>query len=188
MENKTAHPVLSVNGTDNGEARSNPKYWYAVYVRFRHEKRVRDVLMTNEIECFLPIQEEIRQWSDRKKKVERVLIPMMLFVRIEDKQRVTVLSNPSVSGFVRLRGESNPARIPDDQMERFKFMVGAADSAIQFTDQPLTPGEKVRVVRGPLCGLEGELTQVDGDTVVYVRLDCLGCASVRIAMNSVEKI
>ena len=152
MENKTAHPVLSVNGTDNGEARSNPKYWYAVYVRFRHEKRVRDVLETNEIECFLPIQEEIRQWSDRKKKVERVLIPMMLFVRIEDKQRVTVLSN------------------------------------IQFTDQPLTPGEKVRVVRGPLCGLEGELTQVDGDTVVYVRLDCLGCASVRIAMNSVEKI
>lgn len=158
------------------------------YVRFHHEKKVRDVLEDKGIECFLPVQEEIRQWSDRKKKIERVLIPMMLFVRIADMQRMMVLSNPSVSGFLRLKGESKPARIPDDQMDRFKFMVGAADSAIQFTDHPLTPGEKVRVVRGPLCGLEGELTEIDGDTVVYVRLNCLGCASVRIATNSVEKI
>ncbi len=187
MENKTALEPLSVNGTDNGEARSKPKFWYAVYVRFRHEKKVRDVLSANQIECFLPIQEEIRQWSDRKKKIERVLIPMMLFVRIADEERVTVLANPSVSGFLRLRGETRPARIPDEQMERFRFMVGAADTAIQFTE-PLAPGEKVRVARGPLRGLEGELTRIDGETAVSIRLDCLGCASVRIEMNSIEKI
>ena len=164
------------------------KHWHAVYTASRAEKKVRERLDAAGIECFLPVQAVVRQWAHRKARVVVPVIPGLLFVRVERKDRVPVLETQGVVAFLKLRGEREPATIPDDQMERFKFMVGAADSAIQFTDQPLTPGEKVRVVRGPLCGLEGELTQVDGDTVVYVRLDCLGCASVRIAINSVEKI
>ena len=31
------------------------------------------------IENFLPVQEEIRQWTHRRQKVTRVVIPMMIF-------------------------------------------------------------------------------------------------------------
>ena len=41
---------------------------------------------------------------------------------------------------------------------------------------PLARGEKVRVVKGPLTGLVGELVTVDGRSKIAVRLNMLGCA------------
>ncbi|WP_369678142.1 transcription termination/antitermination NusG family protein, partial [Bacteroides sp. CAG:189] len=42
------------------------KSWLAAYVRLHHEKKTRDRLTAMGIECFLPVQEEIHQWSDRR--------------------------------------------------------------------------------------------------------------------------
>lgn len=61
-----------------------------------------------------------------------------------------------------LRGESTPAVIPDQQMLRFKFMLDYSDEAISMNTSPLAPGEKIRVIKGPLAGLEGELVNVNG--------------------------
>lgn len=59
------------------------KSWLAAYVRLYHEKKTRDRLTAMGIESFLPVQEEIHQWSDRRKKIERVVIPMMIFVHVD---------------------------------------------------------------------------------------------------------
>lgn len=72
--------------TGNGEA--YPKQWLAVYVRLYHEKKTSARLNTMGIENFLPIQEEIHQWSDRRKKISRVLIPMIVFVHVEYLQPI----------------------------------------------------------------------------------------------------
>ena len=50
------------------------------------------------------------------------------------------------------------------------------------------PGELIRVVKGPLKGLEGELVEVDGKAKVVVRLDLLGCAGVDMPVGFVEKM
>ena len=71
---------LPADGTGNGVAR--PKHWYAAYVRLYHEKKISIQLSKMGIENFLPVQEEIHQWSDRRKKIERILIPMIVFVRV----------------------------------------------------------------------------------------------------------
>ena len=89
------------------------KSWLAAYVRLHHEKKTRDRLTAMGIECFLPIQEEIHQWSDRRKKVERVVIPMMIFVRVSDEERGLPLTLSAISRYMVLRGESVPAVIPD---------------------------------------------------------------------------
>lgn len=75
--------------TGNGEA--YPKQWLAVYVRLYHEKKTSARLNTMGIENFLPIQEEIHQWSDRRKKISRVLIPMIVFVHVDALERKKVL-------------------------------------------------------------------------------------------------
>ena len=72
--------------TGNGEA--YPKQWLAVYVRLYHEKKTSARLNTMGIENFLPIQEEIHQWSDRRKMVDTVLLPMMVFVHVNPKERM----------------------------------------------------------------------------------------------------
>ena len=77
---------------------------------------------------------------------------------------------------------------PDEQMERFKFMLDYSDEAVEMCTAPLAPGELIRVVKGPLKGLEGELVEMDGKAKVVVRLDLLGCAGVDMPVGFVEKI
>lgn len=163
------------------------KRWLAAYVKMHHEKKVRDRLTAMGIHNFLPVQEEVRQWSDRKKKVERVLIPMMIFVRVDTEEQRSVITHPSIIHYLTLRGEHSPTEIPADQMDRFRFMLDHSDSAVSFSDNDLQPGEKVRVIKGPLTGLEGELITVEGKSRIIIRIEQLGCAEVEISLSMVEK-
>lgn len=87
-----------------------------------------------------------------------------------------------------MRGESSPAVIPDEQMARFRFMLDYSEEAICMNSSPLARGEKVRVVKGPLTGLVGELVNVDGKSKIAVRLNMLGCACVNMPIGYVEAI
>ena len=99
-----------------------------------------------------------------------------------------VLTLSSISRYMVLRGESTPAVIPDQQMLRFKFMLDYSDETISMSTSPLAPGEKIRVIKGPLAGLEGELVHVNGKSKVAVRLTMLGCACVDIPAGCVEPV
>ena len=90
--------------------------------------------------------------------------------------------------YMVLRGQSTPAVIPDEQMERFRFMLDYSEEAIEVCSSPLAPGEQVRVIKGPLAGLEGELVTIDGKSKVAVRLDMLGCAHVDMPVGFVERV
>ena len=67
-DNSNTHSVPPVNGTDDREARS--KFWIAVYTRPRSEKKAASELNKLGIETYLPIQRQLRKWSDRKKIVD----------------------------------------------------------------------------------------------------------------------
>ena len=156
------------NGTGEGVAHS--KRWYVAMVRMH------------------PVQQEVHQWSDRRKKVEAVLLPMMVFVHVDPKERMEVLSFSTVSRYMVMRGESTPAVIPDEQMARFRFMLDYSEEAVCMNSSPLARGEKVRVIKGPLTGLVGELVNVDGKTKIAVRLNLLGCACVDMPIGYVESV
>ena len=76
-----SHTVTTVEGTDGREAL--PKRWIAALVKVRSEKAVGKKLLDLQIENYVPTQWEIHQWSDRRKKVERVVIPMVVFIHAE---------------------------------------------------------------------------------------------------------
>lgn len=172
------------NGTGEGVAYS--KRWYVALVRMHHEKKVAERLNKMGIENFVPVQQELHQWSDRRKMVESVLLPMMIFVHVDPKERKEVLSFSTVSRYMVLRGESGPAVIPDEQMARFRFMLDYSEEAVSMSTTLLARGEKVRVIKGPLTGLVGELVNVDGKSKIAVRLNLLGCACVDMPIGYVE--
>ena len=172
------------NGTGEGVAYS--KRWYVALVRMHHEKKVAERLNKMGIENFVPVQQELHQWSDRRKMVESVLLPMMIFVHLDPKERKEVLSFSTVSRYMVLRGESSPAVIPDEQMARFRFMLDYSEEAVSMSTTLLARGEKVRVSKGPLTGLVGELVNVDGKSKIAVRLNLLGCACVDMPIGYVE--
>ena len=87
-----------------------------------------------------------------------------------------------------LRGESRPAVIPEEQMERFRFMLDYSPEAVEICSTPLAAGDAVKVIKGPLAGLEGELVMIGGKSKVAVRLDMLGCAHVDMPIGYGERI
>ncbi len=113
---------------------------------------------------------------------------MMIFVHVNASEQRTVVTLPSVLRYMVLRGEKAPTAIPAAQMEQFRFMVDTSGSAVQFDTRPLSPGEKVRVIKGALSGLEGELVTVDGKSVIALRIEQLGCATVEMHRSMVEPI
>lgn len=162
--------------------------WYVAYVRLFHERKTAEKLTAMGIECFVPIREEVHQWSQRKKKVQRVLIPQMIFIHATQKERMEALNLSSISHYMVLRGEHTPAVIPDRQMQQFMFMVDYSEETIEMYNSALEPGQSIRVIKGPLAGLEGELLEIEGKSKVMVRLDILGCIGVDMPVGYVVSV
>lgn len=162
--------------------------WYVAYVRMHHERKASLKLEAMGIECFVPLREEIHQWSQRKKKVSVVLTPQMIFIHATEEERMRALTLSSISRYLVLRGEHQPAVVPNSQMERFMFMVNYSEECVYSMENPLTPGQKIKVIKGPLTGLEGEFIEMEGKTKVVVRLDILGCFGTNMPAGYVEAI
>ena len=133
--------LLSTDVIGSSVARS--KRWLVAIVRICHEKKTGERLTKMGIENFLPIQQEVHQWSDRRKVVESVLLPMMVFVHADPKERKEVLSFSTVSRYMVMRGESSPTIIPDEQMARFRFMLDYSEEAICMNSAPLARQKEV---------------------------------------------
>lgn len=172
----------------NRRSDAGSRQWLVAYVKSCMEKKTAERLRAMGVECYLPMQSVIRQWSDRRKRVDRLVLPMLLFVRVSPQERPLPLTLAAVTRYMVLRGQHEPAVIPDEQMERFRFMLDYSPEAVGFSAAPLTPGDPIRVIKGPLAGLEGELVQLGGKRQVLVRLDLLGCAHVEVPIGFIEKV
>ena len=179
------HSISTVDVTDDRGA--YPKHWVAALVQVRSEKSVGKKLQDMGIENYVPTQIEIHQWSDRKKKVERVVIPMIVFIRAEEKVIKEVAYHSCIHKLVTAPGQRTPAIIPDAQIENLKFMLGQAEAQVEVKDRVFRTGDHVRVVRGPLKDLEGELCKVETEKpMVAVQIDCLGYACISIDKADLE--
>ena len=164
-----------------GSSVARSKRWLVAIVRICHEKKNRvSGLRKWGSKISFQFNKKSINGATAVKIVDRVLLPMMIFVHVDLQEQKEVLTLSSISRYMVLRGESTPAVIPDQQMLRFKFMLDYSDETISMSTSPLAPGEKIRVIKGPLAGLEGELVHVSGKSKVAVRLTMLGCACVDI--------
>lgn len=164
------------------------QHWYVFYVRMHHEKKTAEKLANLGVTYYLTVQEVTRQWSDRKKKLKIVVIPMMIFVKADEVKRVELLRDiPAITGSLIDRTTGRPAIIRDDEMKRFMFMLDYSEEAVHFIGEPLQPGTNIEVVKGPLSGLRGELLELNGKSHVVIRISQLGCASIEMPVGYVKK-
>lgn len=179
--------VSTVNGTVDREA--SPKHWYVAQVQMKCEKKSAQRLAQLGHETFVPVRQEIHQWSDRRKKMERVLIPLLVFVYTYDECIKEIGKFSFVHRMLCAPGDKVPAIIPDEQIERFKFMLGHCDSEITIESPEIKIGDTVRIVRGSLRGLEGFVTEIsDSKSKVSIMIDYIGYASIILDKNNLEII
>jgi transcription antitermination factor NusG len=129
--------------------------WCAVYTRHQHEKTIGEMLEAKGFEVFLPLYESTRRWKDRRKVISLPLFPCYVFVRGAHERRLPVLTTPGVHMIIS-RGE-RIATVPEEEIEAIRRII---DGQLSVEPHPfLRCGERVRVVRGSLQGVEGILTR-----------------------------
>jgi transcription antitermination factor NusG len=129
--------------------------WCVIYTRHQHEKSVSEMLESKGFEAFLPLYESTRRWKDRRKVLSLPLFPCYVFVRGAMERRLPVLTIPGVHMIIS-HGD-RLATVPEDEIEAIRRTI---DGPFAVEPHPfLRCGERVRVVRGSLEGVEGILTR-----------------------------
>ena len=159
--------------------------WSVVYTYPHAEKRIAEELNGKSITTYLPIQTEIRQWSDRKKKIQCPLFPNYVFVQARRMDHHTILSVPGVTRFISLDGR--PVTIPEAEMKSL-LMLSESNTGI-VREAYFYIGDKVRVISGPFAGLQGMLMEKNGSKRFFTRFDSIEQAvSVIVDVQFLERI
>ena len=172
-----------VNGTNDREA--YPKRWIAMLVQVNCEKKTAIRLGKVGYETYIPTQQEVHQWSDRKKKVDRLIMPMVVFVRATVREEVWLRDQSYIYKLLALPGSDEDKKkfatpIPDNQIERLQFLLENAESEVTIVSN-FKVGDSVRVISGPLKGLEGVVSEAEEkSSIVAIQIDGLGYACVKI--------
>jgi transcription antitermination factor NusG len=132
--------------------------WFALQVRTTRELSVAVLLRGRGYTPFLPLYRCRKRWSDRIKVVDAPLFPGYVFCRLDIQNRLPVLMTPGVTqivGYSRL-----PAPVDEAEINAIQTVIASG-----FPNQPwpfLQVGDRVRIERGPLSGLEGILLSIRG--------------------------
>lgn len=153
-------------------SREKPDYmnWYVLYTKPRAEKKSADELEKMGMEVFCPMITEIRQWSDRKKKVTRPLFTSYIFVRLMPKERNNVFQVPGVVRYLHWLGK--PAIARDEEIETIQKWLND-DHYEDVQVKNIEPGDKVTLNSGALKGKTGIVQKV-GKKEIRLTLESLG--------------
>ncbi|MBB3057082.1 UpxY family transcription antiterminator [Mucilaginibacter gotjawali] len=160
--------------------------WYPVYTHPRSEKKAFEALIKKGVEAYLPLQRQLKQWSDRKKWVEEPFIKSYLFVRIKEHEQTEVLMTKGIARFIYFSGRITP--MPDRQINELKLLI-ASPYELEVTEQDLQPGENIIIKAGPLKGLKGEIISYRSQKQLALRLENLGYSIiVHVSASLIDRV
>lgn len=139
--------------------------WYAVYTKPRWEKKTAALLAQKELESYCPLNRVVKQWSDRKKKVEEPLFTSYVFVHITEAQKEAVRRTEGVVNFVYWLGK--PAVIDEKEIEAIRDFVQQHEN-IRLETLSLQPGQQVAIPGGVFKGRKGTVTRVLSNKIEMV--------------------
>jgi transcription antitermination factor NusG len=159
--------------------------WFAFTVKPQHEIAVGASLQTNGIEAFVPTYTTLRRWSDRMQTLTLPLFTGYILCHVPFSARLPILRTPGVRNVVAFGNRATA--IPDQEIQTIQRMI-ASGLPLQRLSQ-FEVGRPVRIIRGPLSGLEGTLAEHAGKCSVVAGIHLLNRSlSVEIEQDAIELI
>ena len=145
--------------------------WYVVYTKPRWEKKVAEKLTQIGIECYCPIITQVKQWSDRKKKIEVPLFNSYVFVQLQEGDRNSVFQ---IAGVVRyLFWLGKPAIVRDEEIKSIKDSLKASNIA-EVSVSSIQVGDRIKLESGAFSNQSAIVQEVSNTHCILV-LESLGC-------------
>jgi transcription antitermination factor NusG len=149
-----------------------PSHWYVLYTRSRAEKKVAETLKKYGFRSYCPTVTTMKQWSDRKKKVQEPLFRSYVFIQATEEERVPILQTPGVLNFVYWLGK--PAIVKQNEIEAIGiFTQEVSNHEIAELNFTFEDGAKVKVDWGAFKGMEGECIARQGNKII-LHIESLG--------------
>ncbi|HEX2100063.1 MAG TPA: transcription termination/antitermination NusG family protein [Candidatus Synoicihabitans sp.] len=147
--------------------RASGEAWCVAHTKARREKKFADLLCAERLVHYLPLLPQVHRYGGRTRTFQKPLFPGYVFVRVPTERRA------------RLFQQDLLARVlPIDDEERFLGQLEdvrrIVSSGLEATLHPLMRrGTPVRVVNGPLRGLEGTVDDPANPRGIVLTVDVL---------------
>ena len=155
LTTETEQPSVTTTDQSLGPD-AGARKWYALWTKSHCEQMVFDQLAAKGFQAFLP---KIEAWSRRGGVRHHIPVPMFpgyLFLHhaMELNSYIEVLKTREL---VRVLGDGRDrlAVVPDPEIEAIQKVVQAQLPALPYPY--LREGQRVRIMKGPLAGVEGIL-------------------------------
>ena len=139
----------------------------------------------------------ITRWGQWKKTSERLtalcirhFIPStyntLVFFRTDKERALNLVNAGEVKGrFIVDHSTRTLLEVPEKQMEAFIRVVTEFPDTPVTSEFPITKGTRVRVIHGPLKGIEGEVEETPNGVQLVVGIQSVICAKITIARADV---
>jgi transcription antitermination factor NusG len=159
--------------------------WYAIYTKARHERKVTTILTFESYNTFYPTRRVLSSRKDRRKIIQRPLLPNYLFVNTRPCCLSKVANTPGVAYVLGYNGRPTP--VSEEEIDSLRIVVR---SGMDVAPHPyLREGDRVFIKDGPFKGIVGILLKTDlhlCKLVVSIHLMNRSVA-VTVPMTYVEK-
>ena len=145
------------------------KKWFVIYTKANQEIKVTEQLKKIGISCYCPTVTIIKQYSDRKKKMLRPLIPSYVFVLIEEDRRNDIFSVFGVVRYMFWLGK--PAVVREKEIELMKKYLNGEFQSVSLTN--FTKGQLHKITEGVLAGKIGRVIEIQKNKI-KLELESLG--------------
>jgi len=144
--------------------------WFVLYTKPNTSKNLAKQLNAAGIESYCPTKIEVRQWSDRKKKVEVPVLPSMILVKSKESERNSVFG---FNGAIRfLFWDKKPAIVKEKEVEALRDSL-EKPNIVSAEVEGIKPGQKIDLSELGFKGQEGKVKYVSGNKC-WVILESMG--------------
>ena len=157
--------------------------WYVLHVKPRTEKKVDECLSALRVFHYLPLLR--KETRVQRRKVVRFLpaFPGYVFTRLFPDERRRVLETHQI---VRTIEVSQPRRMIHQLRQVEHALRLSGDLRVE---EHFKAGEYVKVISGPLCGVEGLVIRRGAESKLILSVDILGRAlEASVLLTDLQKI
>ena len=145
------------------------KKWFVIYTKSNQEIKVTEKLNEMGISCYCPTVTIIKQYSERKKKILKPVIPSYVFVFIEEGSRNDIFSVFGVVRYMFWLGK--PAMVREKEVELMKQYLNGEFQSVSLTN--FTKGQMHKISEGIFAGKIGRIIEIQKNKI-KLQLESLG--------------
>lgn len=142
-------------------------YWLVCHTKPRCEKKFAALMKAEQFEHYLALVQSVRRYAQQTKKFTKPLFPGYVFARVPVEEKARIYQQDLLARAITVEDEAKFLR----QLADVKAIVA---SGFELSVMPLlTKGRRVKVVGGPLHGLEGFVDDPSNPRGIVLSVDVL---------------